>query len=468
MKLKSITTRMLLITTLLVAIVTITFSQIFLYQLKQALINDFNQQAKSLTANLALNAELGLLLEDLENLEALGKNLLKGDTVRQVQIVNHKGKVMVDMRKEGGKEEQKKSFVSSVVLSRPEDELSVFVPDQKAGGIYELGKVKVTFSQKKLLMIIKRIKWRIYTFAFFGFIFGGIIACYLSWIILKPINRLVRASKAIAEGNWEMRVEESGDDEIGQLTRDFNRMAASLAKKRQELEESYRELSQQEKMAEIGKFSTIIAHELKNPLGIISGSINILAKKKVSKETQDTMVKYVNEEVTRLNQLAEDFLIFARPPLPKKEKINLGEIAHKLEALADARGETKKTVKVKVIAEGGYPIINADKNQIFQALLNLLENGIQSSPEGGEVTITFRTEEKGVKIEVSDNGPGVRVEDQERIFEPFFTRKEKGTGLGLSIVKRIVEMHDGRIGLCESKTGGACFSLWLPEGHKTA
>jgi len=454
---------MVLATTLLVALVTITFSQIFLYQSKQALINNFTRQGESLTENLALNAELGLLLEDLENLEALGQNLLKEDTVKCVRIISHNGKILVDMRKEKEDEKQQKTFTSPVVLSRPEDELSVFISHRKAGEIQEIGKVEVTFSQKKLLGIISKIKWRIYTFAFFGFIFGGILSYYLSWITLKSIKRLVQASKAIAEGDWEMRVEESGDDEIGQLIRDFNRMAASLVKKRQELEESYRKLARQERMAEIGKFSTIIAHELKNPLGIIKGSINILAKKNTSKETRETMVKYINEEVTRLNQLAEEFLVFARPAPPKKENIDLSEIIYKLKVLAESQREEEKAVKVKIESEEEGVIIHADKNQVFQALLNLLENGIQSSPEGEVVTIAFRTEGGGVKIEISDNGPGVRPEDREKVFEPFFTRKEKGTGLGLSIVKKIVEMHAGRINLSESKTGGACFTIWLPK-----
>jgi nitrate/nitrite-specific signal transduction histidine kinase len=290
MRLKSITTRMVLATTLLVALGTISFSQIFLLQLKRALLHDFNRQGRSLTQNFALNAELGVLLEDVESLEALGQNLLKEDTVKRVRILNADGNILVDAGKDGEEAEQTKRFLASVVLSRPEDELSVFMHDRKKSEGQELGSVEVAFSQKKLLRITKRIKQRIYTFAFFGFLGGGILACYLSWIILKPVKRLVQASKAIAAGDWEMRVEESGDDEIGELTRDFNRMAASLAIKRRELEKSYQELSRQERMAEIGKFSTIVAHELKNPLGIIRGSINILGKKNVSQETQQTMV----------------------------------------------------------------------------------------------------------------------------------------------------------------------------------
>jgi signal transduction histidine kinase len=315
---------------------------------------------------------------------------------------------------------------------------------------------------------MKKMKWRIYSFSFLGFVIGGALAYYLAWIVLNPVKRLAQASEAIAAGNWEMRVEESGNDEIGQLTRDFNLMAASLEKKRRELEESYRELSRQERMAEIGRFSTIIAHELKNPLGIIRGSINILAKRKGDKETQETMVRYINEEVTRLNHLAEDFLVFARPPQPKKEQVDLKELTHKLKALTEARGAEEKKVKLNIEAPGDPVTVFVDRNQIYQALLNLVDNAIHSSPDGEEVTIGVGTDDKGAKVSVSDNGPGVNREHRERIFEPFFTLKEKGTGLGLSIVKRIVEMHDGALTLGESTKGGACFTIWLPKGPEDA
>ena len=144
---------MVLATTLLVALGTITFSQIFLLQLRRALLHDSNRQGKSLTKNLALNAELGLLLEDVESLEGLGQNLLKEDTVKRVRIFNSDGKIVVAAGKEGEEAEQTRRFLASVVLSRPEDELSVFLYDRKESEDQALGKVEVTFSQKKLLKI---------------------------------------------------------------------------------------------------------------------------------------------------------------------------------------------------------------------------------------------------------------------------------------------------------------------------
>jgi signal transduction histidine kinase len=463
MKLRSITTRMVLATTLLVTVATLTFSQIFLLQLRQALIADFVRQGQSLTENLSLNAELGLLLEDRDAIEQLGKNLLTEDMVTRVTIRANQGNIAVDMRKKDA-EGQSQVFTANVMLSRPKEELSVFLADPQRRETQFLGVVEVAFSQKRLWEIIETMKRRIYTFSLFGLLAGGSIAFYLSWVILKPVKRLVHASKAIADGNWEMQVEESGDDEIGQLTRDFNVMAGSLVNKRRELEESYRQLARQERMAEIGRFSTVVAHEMKNPLGIIRGAINIMAKNDTADDTRHTMVKYINEEVTRLNQLAEEFLIFARPAVPNMGPINLIEAIDKLIALTEARLDDGKGVGIRLEKpEMANLTICGDKNQIFQALLNLVENGVQSSPEGGVVTIGVESQEEGVRIVIADNGPGIREDDRERIFEPFFTRKEKGTGLGLAIVKRIVDMHGGTINICPSKSGGACFIIWLPK-----
>ena len=454
---------MVLSITLLVALMTITFSLIFLYQLKRALINDCTCQGQSLTANLALNAELGLLIEDLEGLEALSQNLLKEDAAQQIRIKNHEGKVLVTVKKEGVGKKQQKAFVSPITLSRPEDDLSVFMGKQKGEKLSEsLGEVEVVFSQKKLFELIKTIRRRIYMFAILGLLFGGITAYYLSWVMLKPIKRLVTASKAITSGDWTMQVEKFGNDEIGQLTQDFNQMAASLDKKRRELEKSYQQLAQQERLAEIGKFSTMIAHEMKNPLGIIKGAVNISAKKDAPKETKDTMVKYINEEVTRLNQLAEDFLVFARPKPPRKEPMRASEIIHKLKAVTESRDEEDKGVKIIIESNVENDFIFGDKNQLFQALLNIIENSVQSSPPGGKVTIRIETTTQGTAISISDEGPGIKAKDREKIFEPFYTKKEKGTGLGLAIVKKIVEMHDGKIRVCENNPKGACFEIWLP------
>ena len=118
MKIKRLTTRMVAATTFLVALTTITFSQIFLFQLKQALVEDFDQHGKSLTENLALNAELGLLLEDRDALTALGQNLLKEEMVEAIRIVNQNDQVMVDLQKSAASEQVLTAFSSPVRLTR--------------------------------------------------------------------------------------------------------------------------------------------------------------------------------------------------------------------------------------------------------------------------------------------------------------------------------------------------------------
>lgn len=464
MKIKSLNTRIIAATTFLVALVTITFSQIFLYQLKQALVEDFDRHGRSLTENLAFNAELGLLLEDQEALEALGHNLLKEDMIKQVRIMNEQDFVIVDLCKSDRGHQPPTVFAAPVRLTRQENEFEVFLEHRREPSqLRELGTVEVSFSQEGLNRLIHELQWRIYSFALLGLIVGGIIARYLSWITMKPVKRLVQASKEIAAGNWEMRVKESGDDDMGQLTRDFNVMAESLVKKRQELEESYRELARRERLAEVGRFSTIVAHEMRNPLGIIKGAINILAKKGGQQATKDTMLHYIDEEVTRLNQLAEDFLDFARPPAPRKEAFDLQETIQKVKSLTEAQASEEKEVNITVAADADHYPIHGDKNLLYQAFLNLIKNSIDASPGEVCITISLHTSSDGIVVAVSDRGTGIKEEDREQIFEPFFTRKEKGTGLGLAIVKKIVGLHEGHITCANGDSGGACFTMWLPR-----
>ncbi len=461
---KSITIRMVAATIFLVALVTITFSLLFLFQLEHALVEDFDRQSTSLTENLALNAELGLLLEDEETLTALGNNLLTEESITEIRFLDRDNQVLVALEKPQSSKDYLVAFSSPVRLTRQVSEFDLFVePVFRNGERYELGTVEVVFSQARLQHLIKELQHRIYFFACIGLIAGGILAYYLSWVTLKPVKRLAQASREIAGGNWEMRVQESGNDEIGQLTRDFNAMTESLVKKRQELQESYQELARQERLAEIGRFSTIVAHEIKNPLGIIKGALNILAKPGGSLNTKETMLCYIDEEVTRLNHLAEEFLDFARPPTPKKERVELWEIVNKAKALTEARENKGKEVTVTIPAPSTSAPILGDKNLIFQALLNLIENSIDACAEQVIIAISLHTNDEGTSLTLSDNGSGISKEDREQIFEPFFTRKEKGTGLGLSIVKKIVEMHQGRIVCEERHTEGACFTVWLPK-----
>jgi signal transduction histidine kinase len=298
-------------------------------------------------------------------------------------------------------------------------------------------------------------------------VIGCILALYFSLSIVKPVRRLATATTRIAKGEWETTLPIDSRDEVGELTDSFNKMSVALMQKRAELETTYRELARRERMAEIGNFSMMIAHELKNPLGIIKGSIDIIAKEGVKSKVRKTMIEYIQDEVRRLNRLVEDFLSFARPKPAHKSMININQVVNKMVAMVPLQEFNEKEIALQVQLAADMREVNVDEHQLYQALLNVFTNAVQAIPERGDIIISTANQKGGVVIEVTDSGIGISDEEKEKVFEPFFTKKQRGTGLGLAVVKKIMDNHNGEIRINDRQGGGTVFSLWLP-GNGTA
>ena len=462
----SVTLRTTLGIIFLVVVVTISYSLIFLYQSRKALIEAFKLRGISLAKNLALNSELGLLIEDKENLISLAQNLLKEDIIHEVKIEDISGKILISIEKKKTSPWLKDVFTFPVNLTTPQekitDNMNIFYEGKNFKVKPLLGKVEIVISRKKVAKTLTKITKRIFIFAFIIIVVAGSISYYLTFIFLKPIKQLEEASSDIANGNWERRVEIAEEKELAQLTKAFNQMAASLVDKRRELEESYKELAKKERMAEIGKLFTMIAHEFKNPLGIIKGSVDILIKKKSAPKTKITLLEYINEEVIRLNRLVEDFLSFARPSPPKLDNVNILEIIKKFIKGIRQRENLSKNIKIELHNKSEIPLITADEHQIHHALLNLIQNSLEAINDEGKIEINCYKEGDGIAIEIADDGPGVLPDDQRKIFEIFYTKKKNGSGLGLAIATKIAENHGGNIKYKDKETGGACFVFWVP------
>jgi len=277
-----------------------------------------------------------------------------------------------------------------------------------------------------------------------------------------PIQRLARGTYAIARGNWDERLSIERQDELGQLTESFNMMAESLRAHREQLAITYRELAQRETMAEIGKFSMIIAHELKNPLGIIKGAVDIIAKESSSPETRATMIEYIRDEVKRLNKQIEDFLAFARPAPPNKTRTDINELVRNVAQRSLLAGGEQGRVSLRLEL---CPCAEAmvDENQIYQVILNLITNAEQAIADQGTITVRTVCESDIIAVVVEDTGCGIAEDIRERVFEPFFTTKTQGTGLGLSIVKKFVESNSGTITITDRPGGGTCVRFTVPQ-----
>ncbi len=219
-------------------------------------------------------------------------------------------------------------------------------------------------------------------------------------------------------------------------------------------------LSEMERLATVGQLTATIAHEIRNPLTALKGAVDLLARESLP-DHLSMYVEVIQEEVQRLAVLADEFLEFARPFRIERQHAALRPIVERsLRAFAPMQKEGAYQFISEVPPE---LTLDIDPARIEQALRNLIQNAIQAMPDGGTITIRTVETEYEVGIQVKDTGPGIPLEQRERIFTPFFTTRTRGTGLGLSIVQKIVEGHHGRVTVECPPEGGSIFTLWLPK-----
>lgn len=222
-----------------------------------------------------------------------------------------------------------------------------------------------------------------------------------------------------------------------------------------------KQIRQAEKMAAIGELAAGIAHEIRNPLGIITGSAETIQKHEQHK-IREEMTHYILEESKRINGLITNLLDFAKPKEPQLVHCDLRQVLEKTLLLLSPQAHTLG-VEIKKKIPPRPVRVSIDPEQMRQAFTNLGINALEAMPHGGALTVTLK-ENAGdrVLVQFSDTGKGVPKEMQLKVFDPFFTTKEGGTGLGLSIAHRIVAQHGGDILVEEGDVGGSCFTINLP------
>ena len=257
-------------------------------------------------------------------------------------------------------------------------------------------------------------------------------------------------------------------------------LSKQLEETNRELRRAEAEARRAERLAALGQLSAGLAHEIRNPLGVIKGSAEMLSQKVAgSQPLVAELAGYISSEVNRLNALVVRFLDFARPSKLETRPERISEIVdHALESAAASFPNAK--VKIERQYAPGLPEIQADRQLCEQVFVNLITNALQAmegqpgslngTPDGtlnGMLRLSIAPEVSnggpGVCVTVEDSGPGVPPELREQIFNPFFTSKKDGVGLGLSIVAKIVDDHRGTIRLDSDTTKGARFRVFFPQ-----
>jgi PAS domain S-box-containing protein len=221
-----------------------------------------------------------------------------------------------------------------------------------------------------------------------------------------------------------------------------------------------------ERLAAIGRMSAKVAHEIRNPLSSISLNSELLEEeiagyKGVDSKEAKSLLRSIAVELDRLTDITEDYLRFAKLPAPRFKGVTVNSVVRDLLGMLENE-IAERRVKVRTKLRPRLPRIKVDQEQLRRALLNMLKNSLEAMPDGGEITISTGRNSGGVSISISDTGTGIREEDLDHIFNPFFTTKEIGTGLGLPLAQQIVAEHGGEIS-CSGNWGvGATFVVSLP------
>jgi signal transduction histidine kinase len=220
-------------------------------------------------------------------------------------------------------------------------------------------------------------------------------------------------------------------------------------------------LSQAERLSALGEMAAGISHEIRNPLGIIRSSAELLKKKVAKIDPSNTMPDIIIEESSRLNSIITDFINFAKPGSPKLTLCRVEDIIEKNITFLSVQ-MNKKACAVKKNYQNHLPVIQADADMLYQSFLNIFLNAMQAMPNGGMIEVAIRTNGKMVTIFFDDEGQGIADEILEKIWDPFFTTKEMGTGLGLGMVKNIIESHGGNVYIDNRTQGGTRVTVKLP------
>jgi two-component system, NtrC family, sensor histidine kinase HydH len=214
-------------------------------------------------------------------------------------------------------------------------------------------------------------------------------------------------------------------------------------------------------LAAMGQAVSSIAHDLKSPLMAIGGFATQVRRKLNDEDSSAQKLDIVIAQAARMESMVKDMLAFARPLELNRQEADLNSLLKQVVEVAKAAA-AEKACCITVELEGSAPKLKLDQDRMQQALLNLLNNGIEAMPPDGTLRITTKNGLGKVEIEVSDQGPGIAPENQSKLFTPFVTTKKGGTGLGLSTAKKIVEAHGGSLSLKDSSPEGTTFLIRLP------
>jgi signal transduction histidine kinase len=275
---------------------------------------------------------------------------------------------------------------------------------------------------------------------------------------VEPVKELDRAAAEVGRQNYDFRVREVAPDELGRLARTFNAMCASIQAARAEL-------IRQERISTIGRMSSSIVHDLRNPLAAIYGGAEMLVDTELSPPQVKRLAANIYKASRRIQELLQDLVNVSRGKATAAETCRLKDV---IAAAVDASAQTAESQSVAIHVDVPDSIeLPLERARVERVFLNLIGNALEAMPSGGEIRITGSTDQESSVVRVEDTGPGIRPEIRGRLFEPFVSAgKKNGLGLGLALSRQTVLDHGGDLWVEDGP--GARFAIRFPFRRQEA
>jgi two-component system NtrC family sensor kinase len=305
---------------------------------------------------------------------------------------------------------------------------------------------------------------------------GMVLAVVLGYVladkIINPVHRLIKASQQVAEGSLTPDIGPISKGEIGVLQNTFKDMVVSVGRRRAETEDR---LLHSEKQASIGRLAAGVAHQMNNPLtGVLTYTRMLLRRKDIGNDIRSDL-QTIAESTEQLRKIVKGLLAFSRQTNLDKESIDINRLIHTTVSLME-HPALVRGVNIRFNPRENLPLLTLDRNQIQSVLLNMIINALDATEPGGTITLSTRIGlsasddgQKGLEVSIADTGCGIPPEDLNKLFDPFFTKKDpsQATGLGLSVSLGIIQRHGGIIRVQSEVGKGTRFFVWLPIERET-
>ena len=426
---------------------------------------ELEKRGISIAGNLSDRIANYILLKDyFQTSRAFSEVLGKERDVEYIFVTDQEGKIVAHTFENG--------TPPDILSWNPLDtkDLHVQLLDTEKGYIRDIGitlftdtksQLHLGIREDSLIQTLTRARYITYPVILLIILMGIIASFIFSRLLTEPLNRIIEFTRVLGRGEYGRKLELRSSDEIGYLARHINTLSMQLKSAMKKMEEAYAytHLLQAEKISSIGQISAGLAHELKNPMTTLKMMFQAF-REQPDMTKEDALI--ISDEIEKIDDILTNFLGFVKQKDFHFSEVNLNDLIARVLSLATFDIENSGIV-VHEDFSGPLPAVNADRSLLEQVFLNLLLNAVQAMPEGGEIRISGKSDDRFVEVMISDQGEGIPEEIRPKIFDPFFTTKDAGTGLGLSIAYNIIKSHRGHLFFNSSNARGTVFTVRLPK-----